>query len=79
MGDGVFEIDEGKTMTLNAANPLRGSAPLNKGGDGTLVITGSGATMTGSVMASGPITSWEIDEETVTDFKFSGLQNHCRW
>ena len=30
-------------------------------------------------MASGPITSWQIDGETVTDFYFSGLQNHCRW
>ena len=30
------------------------------------------------IMASGPITSWEIDEETVADY-FSGLQNHCRW
>ena len=33
------------------------------------------------IMASGPITSWEIDGETVervADF-FSGLQNHCRW
>ena len=34
------------------------------------------------IMASGPITSWEIDGETVetmSDFFFSGLQNHCRW
>ena len=31
------------------------------------------------IMASGPITSWEIDGETVTDFVFEGLQNHCRW
>ena len=31
------------------------------------------------IMASGPITSWEIDAETVTDFIFGGLQNHCRW
>ena len=34
------------------------------------------------IMASGPLTSWEIDGETVetaSDFKFSGLQNHCRW
>ena len=31
------------------------------------------------IMASGPITSWEIDEETVADFYFLGLQNHCRW
>ena len=34
------------------------------------------------VMAPGPITSWEIDGETVetvTDFIFGGLQNHCRW
>ena len=34
------------------------------------------------IMASGPITSWHIDEETVetvADFYFSGLQNHCRW
>ena len=31
------------------------------------------------IMASGPITSWEIDGETVTDFIFEGLQNHCRW
>ena len=30
-------------------------------------------------MASGPITSWQIDGETVADFIFSGLQNHCRW
>ena len=30
------------------------------------------------IMASGPITSWEIDEETVSDY-FGGLQNHCRW
>ena len=32
--------------------------------------------------ASGPITSWEIDwgtVETVSDFIFFGLQNHCRW
>ena len=34
------------------------------------------------IMASGPITSWQIDGdrvETVTDFNFLGLQNHCRW
>ena len=34
------------------------------------------------IIASGPITSWQIDEETmdsVTDFIFLGLQNHCRW
>ena len=33
------------------------------------------------IMASGPVTSWEIDGdtvETVSDFIF-GLQNHCRW
>ena len=32
------------------------------------------------IMASGPITSWQIDGETVeivTDFIFGGLQNHC--
>ena len=33
------------------------------------------------IMASGPITSWEIDGETVESVRlyFSGLQNHCRW
>ena len=32
------------------------------------------------IMASGLITSWEIDGETVeTMADFSGLQNHCRW
>ena len=34
------------------------------------------------IMASGPIISWEIDGETVetvSDFIFGGLQNHCRW
>ena len=34
------------------------------------------------IMASGPITSWQIDGETmetVTDFIFGGLQNHCTW
>ena len=34
------------------------------------------------IMASGPIISWEIDGETVetvSDFIFLELQNHCRW
>ena len=34
------------------------------------------------IMASGAITSWEIDGETVetvSDFILGGLQNHCRW
>ena len=30
------------------------------------------------IMASGPITSWQIDGETVAEY-FGGLQNHCRW
>ena len=33
------------------------------------------------IMASGPITSWQINGETVetVKFYFGGLQNHCRW
>ena len=34
------------------------------------------------IMASGPITSWEIDGEpveTLSDLILGGLQNHCRW
>ena len=34
------------------------------------------------ITASGPITSWQIDGETVEivrDFILGGLQNHCRW
>ena len=34
------------------------------------------------IMASGPNALWEIDGETVetvSDFIFGGLQNHCRW
>ena len=31
------------------------------------------------IMASGPITSWKIDGETVAEFILGGLQNHCRW
>ena len=34
------------------------------------------------IISSGPITSWQIDGETmetVTDFILGGLQNHCRW
>ena len=31
------------------------------------------------IMASGPIASWETGGETVSDFIFLGLQNHCRW
>ena len=34
------------------------------------------------IMASDPIVSWQIDGETVetvADFIFLGLQNHCRW
>ena len=30
------------------------------------------------IMQSGPTTSWQIDEETMSDY-FSGLPNHCRW
>ena len=34
------------------------------------------------IMASSPITSWQIDGETVktvADFIWGELQNHCRW
>ena len=34
------------------------------------------------IMAFSPITSWQIDRETmetVRNFIFGGLQNHCRW
>ena len=34
------------------------------------------------IMASSPITSWQIDGETVetvADFILGGLQDHCRW
>ena len=34
------------------------------------------------IMASGPITSWDIERETVetvADFNFGGLQNRCGW
>ena len=31
------------------------------------------------IMASDPITSWEIGGETVSEFIFWGVQNHCRW
>ena len=31
------------------------------------------------IMASGPITLWQIDGETVKDFILGGLQNHCWW
>ena len=34
------------------------------------------------IMASGPVTSWQVDGEiveTVRDFILEGLQNHCRW
>ena len=31
------------------------------------------------IMASSPITSWQIDGETVETDYYSGLQNHCRW
>ena len=34
------------------------------------------------IIATGPVASWEIDGETVetvADFIFFGLQNHCRW
>ena len=33
------------------------------------------------IMASGPITSWQMDGEAIETMKlyFSGLQNHCRW
>ena len=34
------------------------------------------------IVASGPVTSWQIHGErmeTVRDFYFRGLQNHCRW
>ena len=39
-------------------------------------------TQKSKIMASDSITSRQIDEETmetVTDFTFGGLQNHCRW
>jgi len=46
-----------------------------------LIIGNSENIQKTKIMASGPITSWQIDEETmetVIDY-FGGLQNHCRW
>ena len=31
------------------------------------------------IMASSPITSWQIDGKTVADFIFLGSENHCTW
>ena len=31
------------------------------------------------IMAFGPITSWQIDGQTIADFIFLGSKNHCRW
>ena len=31
------------------------------------------------IMASNPITSWQIDGEPVADFTLGGSKNHCRW
>ena len=31
------------------------------------------------IITFGPITSWQIEGETVADFILGGLQNHCRW
>ena len=31
------------------------------------------------ILAFSPITSWQIDGETVSEFILGGLQNHCRW
>ena len=31
------------------------------------------------IMTSGPITSWQIDGQTIADFIFLGSKNHCRW
>ena len=31
------------------------------------------------ILVSSPITSWQIDGETVETLYFGGLQNHCRW
>ena len=31
------------------------------------------------IMASGPTTFWQIDEETVRDFILGGLKKNCRW
>ena len=39
-------------------------------------------TLTTKIIASGAITSWQIDGETVetvANFILGGLQNHCRW
>ena len=34
---------------------------------------------TTEIMASGPITSWQIDGETMPNFILGGLQSHCKW
>ena len=31
------------------------------------------------IMTPGPIASWDIEGETVSDLILGGLQNHCRW
>ena len=47
-----------------------------------IILIGRADTYLFVLAISGPITSWEIDGqtvETVSDFILGGLQNHCRW
>ena len=67
------ERDGGRRATERQRNKIR---QVRKLGDRTCLRLNL------KIMASGPITSWEIDGETVeivSDFIFWGLQNHCGW
>ena len=56
--------------------------PLDEGETGELKVGLKLNIQKTKIMASGPITSWQIDGETVeivSDFILRGLQNHCKW
>ena len=65
----------GVEKTLESPLDCKEIQPVHPKGDQSWVFIGR-TDVEAETMASGPITSWQIDGETVTDFVFWGLQNH---
>ena len=72
-----FRYADDTTLMAESEEELKSLLKVKEKSEKTGLILGIQKTL---IMVSGPITSWQIDGETMKQWPyFRGLQNHCRW
>ena len=78
----IYNLSYADDITLMAESEEELKSPLMKGKEESEKVGLKLNIQNTKIMASGPITSWKIDGDTMVTmryFYFWGLQNHCRW